>query len=418
MTDSSHYSVLIIGGGSAGISVAASLQKRQGTRNLRLAIVEPNDKHFYQPALTLVGAGAYSLERTQRNEAQLIPAGVDWIQDKAASFDPDNNTVTLGSGANVGYDYLIVCPGLCLDWDKISGAESALGSNGVCSNYDPRYTQYSWDCLQALKPGATALFTQAPLPFKCPGAPQKMAYLSSDYLRKKGIRQDCDLRFVTAAPGMFAVPLFAKELVKVAARHNLAVHFEHKLIAIDGPNQRATFEVSGGDKAGTTVEMDFDMLHVTPPQSPPVEIQTSPLANEAGYVDLDQSTMRHNRYGNVFGLGDAGSTPNSKTAAAVRKQSPVVVKNLLKVIDGDNNLVDSYDGYASCPLTTAYGKVLMAEFCYGGKVTPTFPLDPRKERWSYWWIKVTGLPFFYWHYMLKGREWFFKHDVNFVDPTD
>lgn len=417
MADASQYNVLIVGGGTAGITVAASLKKRQGAHNLSIAIVEPKDTHYYQPALTLVGAGVWSLAKTRRGEAQLIPAGVDWIQDKAVSFDPDNNSIGLGSGGTLGYDYLIVCPGLCLDWSKIEGAKEALGANGVCSNYDPQYAEYSWECLQNLKPGAKALFTQPPLPFKCPGAPQKMAYLSADYLRKQGIGGDCELHFLTHAPGMFAVPLFAKELVKVAARHDINVHFEHKLVSIDGANRRATFEVTGGDQAGSSIEMEFDMLHVTPPQSPPEEIRNSSLANDAGFVELDQSTLRHTRYGNVFGLGDAGSTPNSKTAAAVRKQSPVVVKNLLKVIEGAN-IDDIYDGYASCPLTTAYGKVMMAEFCYGGKVTPTFPLDPRKERWSYWWIKVTGLPIFYWHYMLKGREWFFKHNVDFVDPSE
>lgn len=417
MADASQYNVLIVGGGTAGITVAASLKKRQGVHNLSIAIVEPKDTHYYQPALTLVGAGVWSLAKTRRGEAQLIPAGVDWIQDKAVSFDPDNNSIGLGSGGTLGYDYLIVCPGLCLDWSKIEGAKEALGANGVCSNYDPQYAEYSWECLQNLKPGAKALFTQPPLPFKCPGAPQKMAYLSADYLRKQGIGGDCELHFLTHAPGMFAVPLFAKELVKVAARHDINVHFEHKLVSIDGANRRATFEVTGGDQAGSSIEMEFDMLHVTPPQSPPEEIRNSSLANDAGFVELDQSTLRHTRYGNVFGLGDAGSTPNSKTAAAVRKQSPVVVKNLLKVIEGAN-IDDIYDGYASCPLTTAYGKVMMAEFCYGGKVTPTFPLDPRKERWSYWWIKVTGLPIFYWHYMLKGREWFFKHNVDFVDPSE
>jgi sulfide:quinone oxidoreductase len=416
MAEVSHHDVLIIGGGTAGITVASSLKKRQGPRKLSIAVVEPRDTHYYQPAFTLVGAGVYALDKTRRGEAQLMPAGVEWIRDKATSFDPENNLITLSGGGSVGYNYLVVCPGLCLDWDKIDGAAETLGANGVCSNYDPRYTAYSWDCLQGLKPGAKVLFTQAPLPFKCPGAPQKMAYLSADYLKKKGIADDCELHFLTHAPGMFAVPLFAKELVKVAARHHINVHFEHNLVAIDGANRRATFEVVGGDEAGSRVEMDFDMLHATPPQSPPAEIRNSPLANDTGFVELDQGSMRHVRYGNVFGLGDAGSTPNSKTAAAVRKQSPVVVKNLLRVMEG-GSLQDTYDGYASCPLTTAYGKVIMAEFCYGGKVTPTFPLDPSKERWSYWWIKVTGLPVFYWHYMLKGREWFLKHNVDFVDPT-
>jgi sulfide:quinone oxidoreductase len=417
MADLLHHDVIIIGGGTAGITVAASLAKRQAGRKLKIAVIEPCATHYYQPAFTLVGAGVSSLASTSRPLSQLIPAGVKWIQDKAVAFEPDHNRVDLAAGDSLSYNYLIVCPGLSLDWSKIEGAEQALGSNGVCSNYDPRHAPYSWQCLQSLKPGAKALFTQAPLPFKCPGAPQKMAYLSADYLKKHGIADQCEVHFLTHAPGMFAVPLFAKELVKVAARHKIDVHFQHNLVAIDGANRRATFERVGEEQAGTRVEMEFDMLHATPPQSPPAEIRNSPLANAAGFVDIDPGTLRHSRYGNVFGLGDAGSSPNSKTAAAVRKQSPVVVRNLFKVMDG-GSLDDIYDGYASCPLTTAYGKVLMAEFCYGGKVSPTFPLDPRKERWVNWWFKVTGLPLFYWHYMLKGHEWFFKHDVNFKDPTE
>lgn len=173
MSEASHHNVVIIGGGTAGITVAASLEKRQGGKNLSIAIVEPCETHYYQPAFTLVGAGVSSLDSTRRPLAQLIPTGVSWIKDKAAVFDPANNRVELAGGGSVNYDYLIVCPGLCLDWSKIDGAEQALGSNGVCSNYDPRHAQYSWQCLQSLKPGAKALFTQAPLPFKCPGAPQK-----------------------------------------------------------------------------------------------------------------------------------------------------------------------------------------------------------------------------------------------------
>ena len=313
MTGHTQFNVLIVGGGTAGITVASSLARRQGGRKLSIAVIEPAAEHYYQPAFTLVGAGAYSLDKTRRREAQVMPSGVEWIQSKAAAFDPDNNAVTLDSGETVAYDYLVICPGLSLDWDKIEGAAEALGANGVCSNYDSRYAEYSWQCLQQLEPGNKALFTQAPLPFKCPGAPQKMAYLSADYLRKKGIGPDCDLHFLTHAPGMFAVPLFAKELVKVAARHHINVHFEHNLVAIDGENRRATFEVVGGENAGSRLEMEFDMMHVTPPQSPPAEIRNSPLANDAGFVDLDQGTMRHTEYGNIFGLGDAGSTPNSKT---------------------------------------------------------------------------------------------------------
>ncbi len=409
------HQIVIVGGGTAGITVAATLKRQTGGSKLDIAIIEPSTEHYYQPAFTLVGAGTYTLEKTRRQEQSLIPDGVAWIKGKAASFEPENNKLILESGESVNYDYLIVCAGLELNWEKIDGAVEALGKNGVCSNYSPQYVEYTWRCIQDLKPGATALFTQPPLPFKCPGAPQKIAYLAADYLQKKAQLKDSKIHFLTHGPAMFAVPLFARELDKVAARYGINIHFQHNLLSIDGANRKATFAVVGGEKEGEEITLEFDMLHFTPPQSPPEAIKSSPLANAAGYVDIHQHSMQHTGYSNVFALGDAGSTPNSKTAAAVRKQVPVVVKNLMTLING-GVLDQEYDGYGSCPLTTAYGKVIMAEFTYGGKVTPTFPLDPRKERWLNWWIKVTGLPFFYWHYMLKGHTWFFKHNTDYVDP--
>ncbi len=415
MAENKHQ-IVIVGGGTAGITVAASLKRHFAGNNLDIAIIEPSEDHYYQPAFTLVGAGAYTLKQTRRSEQSLIPGGVSWIKGKAASFKPDNNKLTLESGDTLSYDYLVVCPGLELNWDKIEGASEALGSNGVCSNYSPEHVEYTWECLQSLKPGAKALFTQAPLPFKCPGAPQKIAYLAADYLQKKGQLNDSEVHFLTHGPGMFAVPLFAKELVKVAERYGIKVHFQHNLVAIDAGNKKATFAVVGGEKEGEKIIMDYDILHFTPSQSPPQAIKSSPLANEGGYVDVHQHTMQHAKYNNVFALGDAASTPNSKTAAAVRKQAPVVVRNLMTLVNG-GSMEHEYDGYGSCPLTTAYNKVIMAEFTYGGKVTPTFPLDPRKERWLNWWIKVTGLPIFYWHYMLKGHERFFKHNTDYIDPT-
>jgi sulfide:quinone oxidoreductase len=339
------------------------------------------------------------------------------VRDAVTVLDPDNNAVSLKSGGQLTYDYLVVCPGLQLNWGQVEGLKDALGKNGVCSNYSPDYVEYTWECLRKLKPGAAALFTQPPLPFKCPGAPQKIAYLAADHLRRKGMLKDCTLHFLTHAPTMFAVPLFAKELKKIADSYGINVHFQTNLVAVDSVNHKATFKIGSGEKEGQMVTLEYDMLHATPPQSAPDFVRSSPLANAAGYVNVHQHSLQHVKYKNVFGLGDASSTPNSKTAAAIRKQSPVVVRNLLHLIGG-KALEEGYDGYASCPLTTAYGKVLMAEFIYGGKVTPTFPLlDPRKEHGLYWWVKTTGLPRMYWDYMLKGHEWFFEHDTNWTEPA-
>ena len=394
-----------------GITVAASLTRRRGSHTLDITLVEPSDTHYYQPAFTLVGAGTYQLDNTRRAEASLIPAGVNWVRQAAAGFDPDKNRISLGDGSQLDYDYLVVCPGLELNWDAIAGVSDALGIGGVCSNYSPDHVEYTWECVQALEAGQRALFTQPPLPFKCPGAPQKIAYLAADYLRKKGLLEQCDLHFLNHGGAMFGVPYFARELDKVMARYGINVHFATNLVAVDGAARSATFDIVGSE-TGEQLELEYDLLHVTPPQRPPEFVRDSVLADATGYVEVDHNSMRHVRFGNIFALGDAGCTPNSKTAAAVRKQAPVVVRNILNSIDGAA-LESGYDGYGSCPLTTAYGKVMLAEFCYGGKVTPTFPLDPKKERSIMWWVKQTGLPIMYWDYMLKGHEWFFRHDTGF-----
>jgi sulfide:quinone oxidoreductase len=407
-----HHQVLIVGGGTAGITVAAILRRRAG--NIGVAIVEPSEEHFYQPAFTLVGAGVYPLAKTRRPEANVIPAGVKWIRGAAKSFEPEKNTVRLQSGEALTYDYLVVCTGVKLDWSKIAGLAETLGHNGVCSNYSPGSVSYTWECVQKIKSGDKIVCTQPPLPFKCPGAPQKIIYLIADRLRRRGILASCKLDFFTHAPAIFGVPYFARALVKVAARYGINVRCQQNLVAVDGKAKLATFEFVGDNRKGERETVPFDLLHVSPPQSPHDEIKTSPLANAAGWVEVNQTTMQHVRFANVYSLGDVCSAPNSKTAAAVRKQAPVVANEIVSAVAG-KLVPGAYDGYASCPLTTAIGKAILAEFVYGGKVTPTLPLNPGKEHWVGWWIKLTGLPIMYWHYMLKGYVWFPRHNTDFKE---
>jgi len=394
-----HYPVLIIGGGSAGVSVANNM--RRVNKDIGITVVEPSDKHYYQPGFTIVGGGAYTLKQTQRNEADLLPASVTWIRDHAQSFQPDDNTVTLRSGEVIGYDYLVVCPGLQLDWHKVQGLPETISKNGVCSNYSPETVEYTWECIQNLESGA-ALFTQPPMPIKCAGAPQKIMYLAADRFRKKGILDQIGVEFCNAGPGMFGVPFFAKALSKVAAGYGIKTQFHCNLVAIDGPCKTATFEVTDADGNKRREQKSFDMIHVTPPQSAPDFIKQSPLSNESGWMVVNDKTLQHPRYLNIFGLGDATTTPNAKTAAAVRKQVPVVVDNILNLM-ANKEVVEGYDGYGSCPLTTSLNSAMLAEFSYGGKVTPSFPLlDPRENRRIWWWGKTTGFPMLYWRLMLKG----------------
>ncbi|MBK8816641.1 MAG: NAD(P)/FAD-dependent oxidoreductase [Methylococcaceae bacterium] len=396
---SQHFTLLIVGGGAAGVSVANNMRRQNAS--IAIGLIEPSEKHYYQPGFTIIGGGAYTLKQTTKDEKDLIHPSVTWLKDYAESFQPDENTITLRSGEKIGYDYLVVCPGLQLDWGKISGLKETLGKNNVCSNYSVDHVEYTATTIQAMQSG-TALFTQPPMPIKCAGAPQKIMYLAADRFRKKGILDKFTIEFCNAGPGMFGVPFFAKALLKVVADYGIKTNFNTNLIAIDGPNKTATFEVTGSDGTKQQVTRQFDMIHVTPPQSAPDFIKQSPLANAAGWVDVNPKTLQHAKYGNIFGLGDATSTPNAKTAAAVRKQVPVVVDNILALMNS-KQIAEGYDGYGSCPLTTSLNTVMLAEFSYDGKVTPSFPfLDPRKNRFIWWWGKTTGFPWLYWHLMLKG----------------
>lgn len=409
-----HHRIVIVGGGAAGITVAAMLLRHRP--GLDVAIVEPSERHYYQPAFTLVGGGAYPIEKTVRAEHSLIPAGAQWIQDAAEEFEPEQNTVRLKSGRRVSYGFLVVCPGLRIDLGKVEGLPEALGKANVTTNYLADYAPYTWQCLRQVKSGDRLLFTMPPMPIKCPGAPQKIAYLAADYLRRKGLLGSVGIEYCTATPVMFSVPYFAGPLLEVAKSYGIVVHFNTNLRKIDPATKTALFDAKQADGSVKPVEKRFDMIHVSPPQSAPDAIKNSPLANEAGWADVDQHSLRHVRFENVYALGDAGSTPNSKTAAAVRKQAPVVVRNLLAALDAQAGK-HAYDGYGSCPLTTAYGKVMLAEFAYGGKVTPSFPLDPKVERSSMWLLNKYFLPYLYWGHMLKGKEFDIPHKERFGERT-
>ncbi|PKH20355.1 NAD(P)/FAD-dependent oxidoreductase [Pseudomonas fluorescens] len=393
--------IVVIGGGSAGIGLLASLLKRDP--QLNLILIEPNDFHCYQPAWTLVGGGAYDLQKTRRPLADVLPNGVTWVQAAVSELLPDEQTLVLDSGQRVTWKNLIVCPGLRLAWEKIEGLQETLGRHGVTSNYSYEHAAYTWQLVQQLK-GGKALFTQPAMPIKCAGAPQKAMYLSCDHWLKQGSLKNIEVEFNLAGAALFGVPTFVPPLMKYVEKYNARLAFNANLIKVDGPAGKAWFEVKDAEGNVNVVEKVFDLLHVVPPQVAPDFIRHSPLADTAGWCEVNPHSLQHLRYPNIFGLGDVCGTANAKTAAAVRKQIVVVAENLL-ALRKQAPLPLKYDGYGSCPLTVEKGKVVLAEFGYGGKLLPTFPLDPTQARRSMWFLKATLLPWFYWNGMLKGREW-------------
>lgn len=393
------HQVVIIGGGNAGITVAAQLKRKD--KNIDIAIVEPSEVHFYQPAWTMVGGGFYDIDDTVHAEADQIPAGVEWIKDFVVSFDPNQNSITLKNGSTVNYDYLVVAPGIQLNWNEIKGLEENLGKNGVCSNYSFKTAPYTFECLKNSKSGR-AIFTSPHTPVKCGGAPQKIMYIAADYFKRNNLADKVQVEFWSGGTKLFGVKKFEDALKKVIAKFHIKENYYNKLVEIDGANKRAKFVGFGEQNKEVETWIDYEMLHVTPPQSSPDFVKNSPLANAAGWVDVDKHSLQHIQYKNIFSLGDASSLPTGKTGAAIRKQTPILVQNLLSEMKG-NSLEGHYNGYSSCPLITGRGKLILAEFDYDNNPQETFPFNQAKERWSMFILKRYILPFLYWSQILKGK---------------
>ena len=399
-----HFDVVVVGGGASGIAAAASLLRRR--RGLRVAIVEPSEHHHYQPGWTMVGAGIFSRASTTRRTSDVIPRGATWMKAAATAFDPAVDRITLEDGRAVAYDVLVVATGLTLDWDAIPGLDDALGRNGVTSNYRVDLAPYTAELVAGLNNGR-AIFTQPPMPIKCAGAPQKAMYLSCDSWRRKGTLDRTQVSFHTATPGLFGVAAYVPALMQYIDRYGIDLHLGSRLVAVDGEAKTATFERQGADGSLVRTIEPFDMLHACPPQVAPTVVARSALAGAGGFVDVDPGTMRHPTFPNVFALGDVAATSNAKTAAAARKQAPVIAENVLATLDR-RPLSAVYDGYGSCPLTVERGRIVLAEFGYGGTLLPSFPtwlLDGTRPTRLAWFLKASLLPKLYWHAMLKGREW-------------
>lgn len=432
-----HHQVLIIGGGTAGIMVAAQLINQKKVKDV--AIIEPADTHYYQPAWTLVGAGTYNFDKTARPMSSVIPKNATWIKDKATGFDPENNIVHTASKGDITYDYLVVAPGLAYDFSLVPGLGEAIDKGVVCSNYTN--PQHTWNVIKNFK-GGTALFTQPTTPIKCGGAPQKIMYLAENHFRKSGVRKKTDIVFATGGTVIFGVKKIAKTLMEVVDRKDINLRFHHKLVAVDGDKQIAWYEMGKEITAGGCVVISnnneddlkldekfqynykdvkvsvdgnrygihYDMMHTAPPSVAPKFVKDSTLVNAAGWLDVNHQTMQHNTYANIFGLGDVAALPTAKTGAAIRKQVPIVVDNLKLLINNHKMGSMSYNGYSSCPLVTDYGKMVLAEFDYDNNFTPDPKLkrmlisDSSKEHWRLWMLKKYGLPYLYWNKMMKGKD--------------
>ena len=402
-----HHEVVIVGGGAAGVAVASSLLSRNS--KLDVVIIDPADTHYYQPGWTMVGGGVFKPATTVKTMASVIPSKAKWIKAAVAGFEPETKQIILEGCRPISYDALIVCPGIKLNWHGIEGLVETLGQNGVTSNYRYDLAQDTWELVKQFKKGK-AVFTQPPMPIKCAGAPQKAMYLSADHWLRNGHLKDIQIDFYNTGPVLFGVKEYVPALMEYVERYKARLHFSHRLTKIDGPAKKAWFTVTDNDGNTSMLETNFDMIHVVPPQQAPDFIRASKLVDAAGWVDVNQDTLQHKTYPNIYALGDVTNCPNAKTAAAARKQAPVVATNVLFDLNKGKQRA-AYDGYGSCPLTVERGKIVLAEFGFGGRLLPSFPqwlINGQRPSRLAWILKERILPPIYWWAMLKGREWLAK----------
>lgn len=419
--------IVIVGAGAAGITTAAQLVDKLS--NPDITIIAPNEVHLYQPGQTLVAAGVWKQSELGAKTADYIPNGVKWEKTKVTEFKPDANEVVCANGQTIKYDYLIVATGIEYKYEGIEGLTAdKIGKNGVHSIYlsdlDTGSTQGCVDAFEGLKELAekskkgkvTALFSDPATPIKCGGAPKKIMYIVEHYLRDHGDRANAELLYLPNGGKMFGVPEYHDAIVKQYEKRNMKWQYAHNLIKIDTENKLATFDhhykVKGAwdedlgqykeEVKHDYIEMKYDFIHVVPPMKVPDVVGKSPIGSEKGYVPVTQETLQHIKFKNVFAIGDVAAVPMAKTGGSVRKQAPVLVANLISVMEGKAPEA-KYGGYTVCPLITGYGTVMMAEFDWSAKPKPSFPLDPTVERWIWWVMKVYMLKPMYFYGMLRGR---------------
>ena len=428
--------IVIIGGGLAGISTAARLANTLS--NPDITIVEPNPKSVsYQPGSTLVAAGIYTKTDIDYDTKDFLPSGVTLLKDKAIDFNPEANKVALESGETLTYDFLIIAAGLALDYGAIKGLEEigdaytvgdaskilkVFGDSGITSVYNVDSAVAMWEqtqkFIQKAKNGqkVKGVFTDPNTAIKCGGAPKKVMYLTNARLNEANARANAELAFYADSGKLFGVKEYADAIEKQFIARDMKWNFNHNLTGVDIAKKTAMFNKHWQEKGAydkdleeyeiinkhENVEVSFDLLHITPPQKAPTEIGKSAVGSAKGWIPVDKETLQHVKYKNIFSLGDIAAVPMGKTGGSVRKQYKVLVDNLVAVMEGKEP-TSKYGGYTVCPLITDIGKVMLAEFDWTAKPTPSFPLDPTQERYIWWLLKVYLLKPMTQYGMLSGK---------------
>ncbi len=428
--------IVIVGGGLAGIATAARLKSMASS--LDITLIEPNLKSAtYQPGNTFIGAGLYQKSDVLYNTVDFLPKEVTFIHDKVIDFYPENNQVVTSQKEVIGYDFLVISAGMVLDFEKIKGLEELqemytvdesskindfFKNTMVSTVYNVNSAEQTWKNMQTIMEEAKkgkalkAIFTHPNTAIKCGGAPKKMMYLMNARLEEAKVRKNVELSLYAYPSKMFAVKEYEEAIIKQYEKRQMLWHLNHNLIELNLKDKIATFDKSWQEKGEYDedleeyemiekheyVDIAYDFMHLTPPMKAPKEIAQSEVASANGWIPVNQETLQHVKYPNIFSLGDIAAVALGKTGGSVRKQYKIVANNIISAIKNEE-LQDKYDGYTVCPIITVIGKVMLAEFDWSMKPTPSFPLDPTQERYVWWLLKAYLLKPMTQYGMLSGK---------------
>lgn len=404
---------MIIGGGAAGISMAARLSRWLNHPDITL--IDPSDRQYYQPGFTLIASGVYKPEEVWKKQEKCIPGGVKWIKDQVIYMDPDHHTIRTQQNGEIGYDFLVLIPGLQINWGQVEGiTQASLGQGNAHCIYDFEGAQRTWKALQEFsKTGGKGIYTDTYTKHKCGGAPKKICLLTDDYTRKNKTRDQIILDFYTASNELYDVPHYTPRLLEIYKERQIPIHTNVRVTGVDTFSKKVYLEkreTKGEEMIRTPFVEEYDFLHFTPPMSAPDFVREAGLGwkegklGDEGWVMVDKETLIHTRYPNIVSLGDCSDVPTSKTSAAIRVQVPVAAKNLISLMEGKDP-TEKYNGYAACPIVTDYKHVLLCEFDYDKKPAASFPfswMDNSKELRAAWFLKAHILKPLYFHGMLNG----------------
>lgn len=413
-SSSAKGKIVIIGGGAAGISMAARLMNWLDEPDVTL--IDPSDRQFYQPGFTLIASGVYTPDEVWKKQEDCMPDGVKWVKDSVLAVDPVWNQITTGKNGKIPYDFLVLTPGVQTNWEKVEGiTKDTLGQGNAHSIYDFEGAQKTWKAIQEFsKTGGRGIYTDTYTKHKCGGAPKKICLLTEHYTRKQDTRNAVNLDYYTAAHELYDIPYYTPRLLEIYKERNIPINLNVRVKGVDTAAKQVHFEkieTNGEEKTITPFVENYDFLHFTPPMSAPDFVREAGLGWTEGklaaeaWVMVDKETLVHKKYPNIISLGDVAGIPTSKTSAAIRVQVPIAAKNLISLMEGKEP-AEKYNGYAACPIVTDYGHVLLCEFDYDKKPASSFPftmLDVSHEQWLAWILKVYMLKPMYFYGMLNGR---------------